>query len=649
MTKGIIIDSTLAQYTAEDFSWLQNFFLNAGIFADSAGSLGLAVSQRGAGANMSVDVAIGNALMSFTKNATTWKIIGLSNAITNVPIANNSSGSNRVDAIIMRASVVNNPNALKNNIITIEVVLGSGVSALSDGAIQSAIGADSFIRLANVTVTNGAVSIVTGNIADTRVQVKTNEAITLAPKNLKFTVQATDPASPVEGQVWYNSTTHTINFYNNSTVVALGGSSAFLQDSDTTKDGWDQQQTTQNASRPVGEVDATTRNNQLAQSVQFAKTTVAGITLNKQADSGSFTGTVTVALYADSAGSPTGSALATVTIPNATWLAIPVGNFEAVFGTPYTAPVATTFWFVISCSTADNTNHPNLGTASGGGYASGSAKFKNTTDGWTAIATIDLFFQTLTGIATKVLRADANNFVPAFTPYAADAGSTDDYAIQVAGVLSYVAGHQYSFKANTLNTQDCTLNVNGLGKKSIVKNGTMPLETGDIIAGQIVVVEYDGTNFQLLSKPTNMEQNVYADQTFQTQNTGTWTGYTATIKAGTFKVGSVWRGMVMGRVGNGSGSTGYLKVFWGGTLIADGTFSTSNTASLIALEYEIHMITATTANIFYKNHTSPTYNAGSVSQGATIPTVASDQTLLVQMNVSNGDVQYYSSQLSRIK
>lgn len=222
MLKTLFINSTEAQYTDEDFSWLQKFFIEAGVLGDSSGNLGLGVTQKGSGANMSVDVALGNALVSHTRNSITWKVIVESNATSNVVISANSSGSNRIDAIILRVSRSATPNSLKNNVATIEVVTGTGVSALSDGAITTAIGSDDFIRLANITVANGASSIVTGNIADTRVQCKTNESITLAPKNLKFTVQASDPASPVEGQIWYNSTTHTLNFYNNSIVKQLG-------------------------------------------------------------------------------------------------------------------------------------------------------------------------------------------------------------------------------------------------------------------------------------------------------------------------------------------------------------------------------------------------------------------------------------------
>lgn len=85
--------------------------------------------------------------------------------------------------------------------------------------------------------------------------------------------------------------------------------------------------------------------------------------------------------------------------------------------------------------------------------------------------------------------------------YAADAGSTDAYAITtVPAITAYATGQRFSFKANTLNTGACTLNVCGLGAKTIKKNVSSDLSTGDILANQIVEVEYDGTNMQLLSK-----------------------------------------------------------------------------------------------------------------------------------------------------
>lgn len=88
--------------------------------------------------------------------------------------------------------------------------------------------------------------------------------------------------------------------------------------------------------------------------------------------------------------------------------------------------------------------------------------------------------------------------------YAADAGSDDTYVITLdPAPTSYTAGMVVHFKANTVNTGACTLNVNGLGAKTIVKEYNITLADGDIKAGQLVSVIYDGTNFQMLSPVGN--------------------------------------------------------------------------------------------------------------------------------------------------
>jgi hypothetical protein len=84
--------------------------------------------------------------------------------------------------------------------------------------------------------------------------------------------------------------------------------------------------------------------------------------------------------------------------------------------------------------------------------------------------------------------------------YAADAGSTDAYAITLSPAPSaYTTGMIVAFKAATANTGAATLNVNSLGVKTLKKNNNQDLETGDISASEIVTAIYDGTNFQVQS------------------------------------------------------------------------------------------------------------------------------------------------------
>lgn len=96
--------------------------------------------------------------------------------------------------------------------------------------------------------------------------------------------------------------------------------------------------------------------------------------------------------------------------------------------------------------------------------------------------------------------ASVNPTGRSWNEYAADAGSTDAYAITVSGVSAYTTGQTFKFKANTANTGAATLNINSLGAKTIKKDVSSDLATGDILASQIVEVIYDGTNMQLISR-----------------------------------------------------------------------------------------------------------------------------------------------------
>jgi hypothetical protein len=84
--------------------------------------------------------------------------------------------------------------------------------------------------------------------------------------------------------------------------------------------------------------------------------------------------------------------------------------------------------------------------------------------------------------------------------YAADTGAANAYVAAFSPVVgSYVAGQRFAVKAAHANTTSSTLDA-GAGTKTIKKlDGATNLASGDIAAGQIFVVEYDGTNFQLIS------------------------------------------------------------------------------------------------------------------------------------------------------
>ena len=100
----------------------------------------------------------------------------------------------------------------------------------------------------------------------------------------------------------------------------------------------------------------------------------------------------------------------------------------------------------------------------------------------------------------KVLATEMNEIVRTTGLYAASAVGTDAYAITVSPVPdNYSTGDVYRFKADVGNTDGATLNVNTLGAKTIKKNDGEVLDTGDIVAGMIITVQYDGTDFLILS------------------------------------------------------------------------------------------------------------------------------------------------------
>lgn len=87
--------------------------------------------------------------------------------------------------------------------------------------------------------------------------------------------------------------------------------------------------------------------------------------------------------------------------------------------------------------------------------------------------------------------------------YAVSTGSPNAYVVTLSPAPnSYSAGMVVNFNANFANTGTATINVNGLGAKTILKFFNMNLISNDIVVGKVVTLIYDGTNFQMQS-PNN--------------------------------------------------------------------------------------------------------------------------------------------------
>ena len=114
--------------------------------------------------------------------------------------------------------------------------------------------------------------------------------------------------------------------------------------------------------------------------------------------------------------------------------------------------------------------------------------------------------------------------------YVLDTGAADAYAIAPSPVISaYAAGQRFSFLASHTNTGASTLAVSGLASpKNILKRGTLALSAGDILVNGVYEVEYDGTQFQLMSPIATPQQSQSGREVYAATSVGT-DAYAVTI------------------------------------------------------------------------------------------------------------------------
>jgi len=110
-------------------------------------------------------------------------------------------------------------------------------------------------------------------------------------------------------------------------------------------------------------------------------------------------------------------------------------------------------------------------------------------------------------VVTQAKRAWGSDFV------ADDTGVADAVAISFTPTIAaYSTKVLVAAKIKETNTGAATLNIDGIGAKTIKKHGTEALEAGDLVAGKVSLFAYDGTNFQLLN-PTKFNVTVTAPTT----------------------------------------------------------------------------------------------------------------------------------------
>jgi hypothetical protein len=128
------------------------------------------------------------------------------------------------------------------------------------------------------------------------------------------------------------------------------------------------------------------------------------------------------------------------------------------------------------------------------------------------------FAHTGVGNATvRTMYASAGQVQDGTFQYLTSVSGTDTITANAAISMSaYATGQTFRFIAAGANTTtSVTLNINSIGAKNITKNGTTALAAGDIPAGSVVLVTYDGTQFQI--------SNIDNYASLLTTNS-TWTG-----------------------------------------------------------------------------------------------------------------------------
>lgn len=145
-------------YSSDNWSQLQRYLLGDDAINGDSGPItgsgtapdpGLTATQRGAGANMSVDVSLGAALVNGT--------FYYSDATVNLPIAANASGNPRIDTVVLNKDW---------SAQTIRLAIAQGTPAgtpVPPSMIQSP-GVQWQVPLWDVAVANGAASITNANI-----------------------------------------------------------------------------------------------------------------------------------------------------------------------------------------------------------------------------------------------------------------------------------------------------------------------------------------------------------------------------------------------------------------------------------------------------------------------------------------------------
>jgi len=191
-----------------------------------------AVTQKAAGANMSVDVAAGIALIEITNtnltHGATYKTWFESTAVSNEIVTAADDTNPRVDRVVLRIDVSVDPNGTASNIAIIEVLAGTPDPAPSAPATPA-----NAISLATIAVPASDTSITDGQITDDRSYIQVGASV-LQDLARESKITALHNAAPLSAAGAGSGNAYTLTVTTNATAYATGQVFFFTANHDNT-------------------------------------------------------------------------------------------------------------------------------------------------------------------------------------------------------------------------------------------------------------------------------------------------------------------------------------------------------------------------------------------------------------------------------
>lgn len=155
--------------------------------------------------------------------------------------------------------------------------------------------------------------------------------------------------------------------------------------------------------------------------------------------------------------------------------------------------------------------------------------------------------------------------------YGASVVGTDAYAFTYTPAASLVTGTRLSFKADVANTGPATFSPNALTAKPIINPDGSALVTGQIVAGQVVIIQYESTadSWMLMSGKANVGNKIGTLLTAVTVASSTveTTLFTISIPANTLSTANAIHARVYFTGANATAGNQTFRWKYGGTTV----------------------------------------------------------------------------------